>query len=41
MVPSERSFRERDEARKNGLLLDRKVVEALQAIAGRSKSVSL
>ena len=40
-VPSERSFRERDEARKNGLLLDRKVVEALQAIAGRSKSVSL
>jgi LDH2 family malate/lactate/ureidoglycolate dehydrogenase len=32
-IPSERAFRERDQARKEGILVDRKMVESLQALA--------
>jgi LDH2 family malate/lactate/ureidoglycolate dehydrogenase len=31
-IPSERAFRERERRRKEGLVLDRKVVESLQAL---------
>lgn len=36
-IPSERSFRQREEARRDGLLIDRKVAEALKAMAAGKK----
>ena len=37
-VPSERAFRERDIAIKDGILIDRKVVEELRKMAGRGQA---
>jgi hypothetical protein len=36
-IPSERSFRVRDEARRDGLLIDRKVADALKVMAAGGK----